>query len=102
VRLRARRVVVGLLAAAAPLLLAMQPVRDAHYRVIGYLDPRPDGKVFVRDCHQRLLGWSDARGTYDANGKKLYASSVPDLLLSRSACVATPTPVARPTAPPRR
>lgn len=78
--------------ALAPLLVAMTPVRDAQQRVIGYLDERADGRDFVRDCQQRLLGWSDARGTYDAAGVKVYASAVPELLLSRSRCVATPTP----------
>jgi len=90
----------ALLTASSPLLAASTPVRDAQQRVIGYLDARPDGRVFVRDYQQRLLGWSDARGTYDATGVKTYASSVPELLLSRSRCVATPTPT-RGTASPR-
>lgn len=80
------------LLALTPLLVAMTPVKDAQQKVIGYLDERTDGRVFVRDCQQRLLGWSDARGTYDASGVKLYASPVPELLLSRSRCAATPTP----------
>ncbi len=84
--------IVALLTVSAPLLAAMTPVRDAQQRVVGYLDERSDGRVFVRDCQQRLLGWSDARGTYDASGVKLYASAVPELLLSRSRCAATPTP----------
>ena len=81
-----------LLTVSSPLLAATTTVRDAQQRVIGYLETRPDDQVFVRDCQQRLLGWSDARGTYDASGTKLYTSPVPDLLLSRSRCVAKPTP----------
>lgn len=83
---------VALLSALSPAVAAATAVRDAQQRVIGYLDAQPDGRVMVRDCQQVLLGWSDARGTYDATGVKIYASSVPELLLSRSRCVATPRP----------
>jgi hypothetical protein len=85
--------IVTLLTALSPVLVGMTTIRDAQQRVVGYLDERSDGRVFVRDCQQKLLGWSGARGTYDAFGKKLYDQAVPQLLLSRSRCAATPTPV---------
>jgi len=87
------------LLSASPCVAAATAVRDAQQRVIGYVDAQPDGRVLVRDCQQRLLGWSDARGTYDATGVKVYASPVPELLLSGSRCISTPRPI--PGASPR-
>lgn len=90
----------ALLAASSPCVAATTAVRDAQQRVIGYLDTQTDGRVLVRDCQQKLLGWSDARGTYDATGVKVYASPVPEILLSGSRCIATPKPMRSTTSPP--
>jgi hypothetical protein len=92
------------LAILVPLLLGMTPIRDRDQRVIGYIGEQRDGRTFVRDCHYRLLGWSDGVATYDANGRRLYQSPVPQLLLDSSPCLRlpeTPRP-SRPLASSRR
>ncbi len=58
-------------------------IKDNRGMIIGFLEPQPDGSIYVRDANGFLLGRYDKLSDYtiDANGRFLYKGNRAMMLL---------------------
>ena len=47
--------------------MSTQVLKDAHYRIIGYVETRSDGVQVIKNAHYRILGYYDPRQNQTKN-----------------------------------
>lgn len=54
--------------------MSIQTLKDQHYRVIGFIETRPDGSQLIKDAQRHGLGYYDPRQNQTKNQRYHFVS----------------------------